>query len=350
MDIFGFIGSIFGYLLWFLYNIFNNFGIAIIIFTVILKVIMFPFTLKQQRNMAGQARMTKKQNELKEKYGNNKTKYNEELQNLYQKEGFNPASGCLNSILPMIIMLGIYGAVISPITNTLHIDSSKVTEATSVIQEELGTISYPELEIVRNWSEYKDTLTMFTYEDMEKIEKFSTGFTFAGLDLLQFPSESDFFEFLWLIPLLSLLSSWFMSFYMSKTSGSAQSQQGCMKGMMFVMPLLSAWWAYTFPAAVGFYWISNQVVSAGQYYIINKNFSANHMTANAEASRFVTLQLQEEGFKPLSLTAQKQIADRIDASKNINENAQNQNQNGKNAKKKNNKSNKSNNDYMGNKK
>ena len=123
MAIFNFFGSILGYLLWFLYNIFHNYGVAIIFFTIIIKAVLFPFSVKSQRSMASQTKLADKQKELQAKYGNNKQKYNEELMKLYEKEGVNPSSGCLTTLLPLPIMLGIYYSVIMPLSNTLHIAS-----------------------------------------------------------------------------------------------------------------------------------------------------------------------------------------------------------------------------------
>ena len=126
MQIFNFFGSILGYLLWFLYTIFRNYGVAIILFTVILKLVMFPMSIKQQKSMASQSKLADKQKELQKKYGTNKQKYNEELAKLYEKEGVNPGSGCLTSLLPFPIMLGIYYSVILPLSNTLHIASGSI--------------------------------------------------------------------------------------------------------------------------------------------------------------------------------------------------------------------------------
>ena len=90
MQIFGSIGWLLGYILWGAFFIFKNFGIAIIVFTIIVKAALFPFTLKQQKSMAGSARMAKKQKELREKYGNNRQKLQEEMNKLYEKEGVKP--------------------------------------------------------------------------------------------------------------------------------------------------------------------------------------------------------------------------------------------------------------------
>ena len=129
MQIFGYIGWLLGYILWGAFFIFKNFGIAIIVFSIIVKAALFPFSLKQQKSMAGNARMAKKQKELREKYGNNRQKLQEEMNKLYEKEGVKPMGGCLTTLIPMLILLGIFYAVAYPLTNTLHIDANKVSQA-----------------------------------------------------------------------------------------------------------------------------------------------------------------------------------------------------------------------------
>lgn len=317
MGIFNFFGSILGYLLWFLYTIFKNYGVAIILFTIILKAALFPMSLKQQKSMASQAKLAEKQKELQKKYGNNKQKYNDELMKLYEKEGVNPSSGCLTTLLPFPIMLGIYYSVIMPLTNTLHIASDAVQKATDYISKIPGMVSagvYTEMQIVRNFDALKENLE-FSPADVEKIEFFCKGFKFAGLDLLATPKGSEFLSFLWIIPVLSLVTSFayqfYMSYYQKKTTG--QKQPGCMTATMYIFPLISVYWAYSMPAAVGFYWVISSVTSFIQSLITNKYFSINHMTAMTEARRAVTLELAEASVRPLPAEAQKAIADRLAA-------------------------------------
>ena len=125
MQIFSWIGNVFGYLLWFFYEFTKNYGVSIILFTIVLKIIMFPFSIKQQKSMAKNTRLQGKQKEIQKKYGDNKQKMSEEMQKLYQQEGVNPMGGCLTSIIPLIIMMGIYYSVVNPLQNTLHIAGSK---------------------------------------------------------------------------------------------------------------------------------------------------------------------------------------------------------------------------------
>ena len=140
-EIFNFFGGILGYLLWALYLLVRNYGVAIIIFTVVLKVILFPTNIKQQKNMAAQAKMQAKTKELQEKYGNNRQKYSEEVQKLYEKEGVSPTGGCLTTLLPFPIMFGIYYSVLYPLQNVLHIGKDVITKATDMMQTIPGVSS-----------------------------------------------------------------------------------------------------------------------------------------------------------------------------------------------------------------
>lgn len=315
------IGSIFGYLLWWLYVIVKNYGVAVILFTLIVKLLSFPLTIKSQKSMASQSRMAAKQKEIQTRYPNDKQKQNEELQKLYDKEGTNPMSGCLPMLLPMLVMFGIIWAVNSPLTNMLHIESTSVTAATEYIAKIPGlsaSSTYTELNILRNFDALRDNLTQFfTAADIEKIDFLSSGVNFLGLNLLKIPGQSSFDSFMWLLPVLTLVVQFGIQFYTQKVNPAMQaaqgSQQGCMKWMMYLFPLLSVYYTYISPGALGFYWIITGLVQFLQTMVTNKYFSVHHMTARQEASRAVTLELKEQKLQPLPVTAQQQIARQLEA-------------------------------------
>lgn len=325
---FDFIGSMFGYLLWSLYVIFKNYGVAIIIFSIVVKLATFPLTLKQQRSMASQSRMAAKQQEIQKRYANNRDKQNEELQKLYDKEGISPMSGCLTSLLPMLIMFGIYPSVISPLSNTLHISAENIQKATEYISKIPGVVSqglYPQMEIIRKFDVLRDSMAQFfTAAEVERIDMFQKGFNFLGLDLLRTPQSAGILSTMILIPLLSLVVQFGTQIYMQRTNQNmqnAQSQQGCMKWMMYGLPLLSVYWAYSMPGAIGFYWVVSGLLGFLQSVIIHNYFSVHHMTAKQEAQRSVTLELGEAKLRPLPAEAQLQISNQLEAAAQI-ENSQ----------------------------
>ena len=125
------LGYIFGYLLWFAYDLVENFAVAILIFTVILRALQFPLQINSQKSMAGTMRLQKKQQELQEKYGKDREKLNEELTKLYEKENISPTAGCTTTMIPMFLLFGVYYAIRNPLTNTLHIAKDSVEAALS---------------------------------------------------------------------------------------------------------------------------------------------------------------------------------------------------------------------------
>lgn len=301
MEIFGFFGSILGYVLWAAWYFVNNFGIAIILFTIVIKLILFPFTLKQQKSMANNARMQKKQRELKEKYGTNKQKLNEEMQKLYEREGVSMTGGCVTSIIPMIIMLGIFYAVAYPLTNTLHLNADSVNQAMSYMNTIPGLNAttntiYGQIELVRIFPNIADSdfiTNLFSQADIANIVKFSGSFNFLGMDLLATPSTFGIFSWYSLVPVMCFVSSVGAQFITMKMSGSMQQQMGCMKVMVFVLPLFSAYIAYTVPAAVGFYWIMSSIISLIQGVVMGKFFNPVSVVAKAEAQHVALLELRE---------------------------------------------------------
>ncbi len=301
MQFFNIFGSLFGYVLWAAYHFINNFGIAIIIFTLIFKVILFPSSVKQQKSMAANSKLQAKQRLLQEKYGNDKQKYNEELQKLYEKENVSPFSGCLTSLLPMFVMLGIYYSVVRPISNVLHIASDKVAQLTDYINTlpgiSLNTSSlYSEIELIRVFDKISTNSTVteiLTGDEIEKINLLAGGFNFFGLDLLSTPKFAG--GWILLIPILCLVTSVGSQIFMMMMKGNPMSQQqGCMKYMFIALPVLTAWIAYTVPAAVGFYWICSTVFGFIQTLIMNKFYSPDILNAKAEAAHIARLELEEK--------------------------------------------------------
>ena len=309
MQIFGSIGWLLGFILWGAYYIFKNFGLAIIVFTIIVKAALLPFSVKQQKSMTGNARMAKKQKELREKYGNNREKLQEEMNKLYEKEGVKPMGGCLTTIIPMLVLLGIFYAVAYPLTNTLHLDSSKVQEALSFVNtipgyvHNVGNATYQEVSLLRIFPQISNTefiQNIFSGDEITRILDFAGGFNiFGSVDLLTIPSKLGFWSPYLLFPVLCFVSNVGSSWVMQKmnSANQAMQQQGCMKAMIYILPLFSAYIAYSVPAAVSFYWIISALISLGQSVILSKLFSPAKLTANAEA-RHAALMFANEAQVP----------------------------------------------------
>lgn len=326
-----FFGGLLGHLLWIFYSLVKNYGVAIIIFTVLLKIAMFPFSIKQQKSLAANSKLSAKQKELQKKYGNDRIKLNEEVQKLYEREGFNPASGCLPMLIPFPIMIGLYYTVINPLSNALHLGKEAVTQAIQLLNHIPGISGsfqyqggfYNEMEIVRHFSELRPHLTMFTGDELAKIESLSSGFNFLGLNLLGTPTDntagffgkivSMFDTNLWMIPVFCLLSSIVTQVITMKLQPGMQQQQGGMKVMLYLMPMISAFIALSVPAAVGFYWIISTLTSLVQVVIVHIFFSPPSLTAKAEAQRIALREQEEAAREPLPAHMQQRAPERAPA-------------------------------------
>ena len=307
LGIFGFLGSILGYVLWAAYYVFQNFGIAIIVFTIVVKLVLFPFFVKQQKSMAGSSRLAKKQKELREKYGNNRQKLQEEMNKLYEKENVKPMGGCLTTLIPMIVILGIFYAVAYPLTNTLHLSEQSVNDALKFVNSIPGYYSgttvatYQQVTLLKVFPSVANTAeiqAIFSQADIDKILHFASGFQLFGVvDLLVIPSTLGLFSPYILFPVFCFLSNVGTQFIMTKVNTQMQQQQGCMKAFMYLLPLFSAWIAYSVPCAVAFYWIISSLISLVQSIVMAKVFSPVNLTANAEA-RHVALMFENEAKVP----------------------------------------------------
>lgn len=307
MQIFGFLGSLLGWILWAAFYVLKDFGLAIIVFTIIVKACVFPFSIKQQKSMAGTARLQKKQKEIQEKYANNKQKANEEIQKLYEKEGVKPMGGCLTTIIPMLVLFGIFYAVGWPLTNTLHLNSANVNEALTYVNtipgysSVTGMYNYQEINLLKVFPNIANTEAInaiFSQADISKVMELVNGFNTFGIDLLAVPSDFGFLSPYILFPVLCFASNIGSQIIMQKINKNQMAQQqGCMKVMLFAMPLFSAYIAYVVPCAMAFYWIVSALLGLVQSILLGKIFSAAQMTANSEA-RHAALMFENEARIP----------------------------------------------------
>ena len=307
------LGYIFGYLLWFAYGLVRNFAVAILLFTVILRALQFPLQIKSQKSMAGSMRLQKKQQELQEKYGKDIDKLNEELSKLYEKENISPTGGCMTTLLPMFLLFGVYYAIRNPLTNTLHIAKDSVNAALdyakglpvvgSSIEGYYGQISfmsiYPDVKSNAEFIAH----TGFSDAEIGKLDSFAEGFRLFGLNLLDMPNAHGFWSVFILFPILCFVTSFATTFVSMKMNGqslSLKGQQGCMNSMFLLMPLMSAWIAYSVPAAIGLYWIYSSVIGFITTVIIHKFYNAQALTAQDEARRIAYLEQRETDVKQLA--------------------------------------------------
>ena len=210
---FEFFANIFGYALNFIYNIVNNYGIAIIIFTIILKAIMIPMNLKQQKTMKKSAKIQVKSKEIQEKYGNDPVRMNQELMDLYKAENMSPFSGCLSSIIQFIVIISIFFVVSRPLTFMKHIDSDTINKYTQEITENNDNQrkNYMEIAIIR--------------EKAQQDENVNLNMNFLGLDLSDIPIENLSDWKVYIIPVLYVITSFISMKITSNMNGMNKKEE-----------------------------------------------------------------------------------------------------------------------------
>lgn len=294
------IGSLFGYVLYGAYLLVRNYGLAILLFTIVSKLVLFPSSIKQQKSMANNARLQRQMAELREKYGKNREKLNEETAKLYEKEGVSPYGGCLSTLLPLFIMMGVFYSVAYPLTNTLHLNADMITNAKNVLVSIPGlnistSATYDgQIDIMKYFNEFPVLQECFKDSSIgvQGISDFCASFNFCGLNLLETPSQKGFSVYL-VIPFLCFATSVLSQWVITKLNSNGNAQQGCMKVMMLLLPLFSAYIAYTVPCAVGLYWVFSTILGFIQSLIMHKYFGPDMMVARGEAARIAMLEKEE---------------------------------------------------------
>lgn len=290
--IFDFISGVFGYILWFLFEITQNYGTATILFALVVNILTFPIVVKRIQNTASNEKFEAKKEKLKKRFGNDPQRFNKELLELSQKEGVNPfQEGGLFATLLTFVMLGlVYSSVNHPLTNVLHLPKDKVSQAVEVLtDEQRRQKGSDQLDLVRSFDENKSKLTMFDNEELEKISKYSKGFSFLGLNLLNIPKFSKFSEFLWILPAFSFIFSIFGSYVMQKASGMSDEIKGAGKIFSVLISLFQAWIVSRVFGAVGLYFIMSGVMSTIQMLVVERFFSPYLKKAKKEKKLFYKL-------------------------------------------------------------
>ena len=195
-----FFSNIFGYFLNWIYSLFQNYGLSIIIFSILIKLLMLPLSIKQQKAMKKNEKVQKEMKILQVKHKGNPEKLNQEMMELYKREKINPFGGCFSVIIQFILILSMFYLVRSPITYMKKIDKAVIEQQIVDIKKENGedTISkgYPEMSIIKYLQKEK-----LTENDMY------INMSFLGLDLSEVPQENYKDIKVFIIPALYVISS-----------------------------------------------------------------------------------------------------------------------------------------------
>ena len=293
---FEFFANLFGYLLQFLYGLVNNYGIAIILFTVIIKLILLPLSIKQQKTVKKSSELQEKMKVIQFKYKNDPEKMNQAMMDLYKTENMSPFSGCLTAIIQLLLLLSIFYLVRSPLTFMEKIPQDNINNYINQLQENGKAVSqvYPEIDIIREheWLKEKNP-------DDQNIEKLNIQMNFLGLDLSKIPQQNMTDYTVYIIPVLYIISS-FISIRMTTAMQEKKSKQQkeekdiridgttgkelvpqeennemdavmqTNKMMSWMMPIMSISIAFIAPLGLALYWLISNILMIAERLILNK--------------------------------------------------------------------------------
>ena len=234
----------------------GNFAASIFLFTLLINLILIPLSIKSQKSSVQQTRIKPKLDELKKRYGDDKQRYNAEMQKLYQEENVSMSGGCLPLILRLIFMMSIYWIILSPLTYLMHIDKNVISEAVKT----LGTTakSGSELAVI-------DAVRNGTI-DSPAIAKAleSINFEFFGINLTQTPNFSfnifNDFQTIWIMPIIAFGAQILSSLLSMRMQKKVNPDAPSMNSMLLMMPLISLFIGFSLPGGVTFYWACSSLI------------------------------------------------------------------------------------------
>ncbi len=317
-----------GFLLKLIYGVIPNYYVAIFLFVLLIRLLLFPLSLKTQKNQADRAKLTPRLNALQKKYGKDPKKLQEKQMALYEKNGVSLTGGCMPMLVQMLVLFGIISVIYSPIKHITSIPND-VVEASIVAMTGEGELDpkqfasgsyYRELRMMQNLENYKDKVIagiaeLDAYDEAQATQyynemvDFEDNFNFLGQNMLDQPWNDKGFmgiNTLWLIPLISgftaMLSGMLSMHYNKQGGGDAQPQaQGCSNVMMFgMMPAMSLFIAFTVPGAVGIYWVFSNLIAMLQTFILNQIYNPAKIRVQAEKEYEERKKQKEEDKKRLA--------------------------------------------------
>ena len=295
----------FSYVLSGLYSLTDSYLLSIFLLTLIVRLLLLPSSIKQQKNSAKQVRLNAKVNKIRQKYAGNQQKIQEETQALYQREGFGAANmGCSSLAITMIVMIGLYEVIYRPLSGVLKFSTETVEKLKTALgivvdaTKKGSTDRMSELHILNKFSENKDKIAdILNADQIEALENFKDNFNIFGIDLSLTPDRSDL-SILWIIPILAFLTAMASSIFMyirQRKQNPDMAKNPAMGCMTFMSPLMSL--AFTFPAGVGVYWIISNIFAFIQQVALAALYSPKKVIAQQMVDETVVRRSKENNTK-----------------------------------------------------
>lgn len=266
----------------------GNFAIAVFLFTLLINIALIPLSIKSQKSSVQQTRIKPKLDDLKKRYGDDRQKYAEASQKLYQEEGVSMSGGCLPMLLRLVLMMSIYYLIMQPLTYLLHIDSAVISEAVKALGSTARATELQVIEAVKTGAiaspEIKNALG-------------NIDFNFFGINLTQTPKFSfDIFneaQKIWIMPLLAFAAQMISSFLSLKMQKKLNPEAPNMSGMLLTMPIITLFIGFGLPGGVAFYWTCSSLIG-GIIQIGVQSFYGPHKMLAKERSKELKKQCEFE--------------------------------------------------------
>lgn len=283
-----FFSNIFGYILNLIYNFVGNYGLAIILFSILIKIAMLPLSIKQQKTLKKNEKIQKEMKIIQIKHNGNQEKINQEMMELYKREKMNPFGGCFSLIIQVILLFAMFYLVRSPLTYMKKINTEVIENQKAVIKQELGdnsvSTNYPEISIIK-----------YVQDNQLTDDDLYINMNFLGLDLSKVPQENVNDVKVFIIPVLYVISS-VVSIKLSTSTNKNKEKEDSEKedesekdpaemaaqmnkSMSWMMPILSVTIALVAPLGLALYWLVNNIIMIVERLVLNKIFSKEEENA-----------------------------------------------------------------------
>ncbi len=295
--------TFFGWIFRLIFSVVQNYGVALILLTILIKCLILPLNIKSQKAMLKQQKLQPLMQEVQRKYAHDKEKQSQELMKLYKENGASPTAGCLPMLLQFPIVIALYNVLQRPLSYILGINFNLPENITKVCNLQSAVAANPELaagaqkftgatmEMVANNSQIQ--MSDYAAKIGGEFNDWALNFNFLGLNLSQSPSMCPILDFIirpaqvdpnlfWrtlpllLIPVLAGVTSWLLGKMtqnknqqnqMNTQQNDQNSAAQMNKSMTWMMPIMSVVFTFTLPAGIGLYWITSNVFQMIQQHI-----------------------------------------------------------------------------------
>lgn len=336
----------FAWLLVLIYNLVNNYGVALFLFAILVKVILFPFSMKGKKGMVKMSMLTAETKKLEKLYGLNTPRYNQELQNLYEREGVNPMSGCLWSMLPLFVLIPLYSIIRQPLKYMMGLSAEQISAVAKALN--WGQVSI-DMGWVKNATDAASNLyntgvynelylaSLIKAENLDMVRAvageggniLAMNFNFLGLDLSQIPTWqfwSNGMDWGTIGLFLMVITSALIGFISTKVSMATNKMNGATDdandpvnksaaSMVWMTPLMSLWIGFMMPGLLNVYWIANSLLTMVQEKIAGSILKKDYEECRRIEAENALRAKEEEKTRKREL-AEKRAKEKEEAKKN----------------------------------